>query len=76
MHLTLLVHTCALHSFWMSHLWLVEDTVAHLPPAAVTQGGLGGAGAVVVGKGEITANHRFYSNFGKEDKHSETKSSF
>ena len=50
--------------------------MAHLPPAAVAQGGLGGAGAVVVGKGEITANHRFYSNFGKEDKHSETKSSF
>jgi len=50
----------ALHSFWMSHLRLVEDTVAHLPPAAVAQGGLGGAGAVVVGKGEITANHRFY----------------
>ena len=47
----------------MSHLWLVEDTVAHLPPAAVAQGGLGGAGAVVVGKGEITVNHRFYSKW-------------
>ena len=60
----------------MSHLRLVEDTVAHLPPAAVAQGGLGGAGAVVAGKGEITANHRFYSKFGKEDKHSETNTLF
>ena len=50
--------------------------MAHLSPAAVAQGGLGGAGAVVAGKGEITANHRFYSKFGKEDKHSETNTLF